>query len=99
MQLFHLISWNCGVSLEDGVNLDHGVGGVGLNHGVGDVNFDHNAPPSKLEEDLPNDGSFKLIALHLKFIEIWTQLCQLNIFWKVPSCQVIVLQWTICNQL
>lgn len=58
---FHLISWNCGVSLKDGANLDHGVGGVGLNHGVGDVNFDHNAPP-KLEEDLPNDGSFKLMS-------------------------------------
>ncbi len=56
MQLSRLISWNCGVSPEDGANLNHGVGGVGLNHGVGDVNFDHNAPPSKLEEDLPNDG-------------------------------------------
>jgi hypothetical protein len=84
LQPFHLISWNCGVSLKDGANLDHGVGGVGLNHGVGDVNFDHNAP-SKLEEDLPNDGSFKLIVLHLKFIEIWTQLCHPNIFWIVQS--------------
>lgn len=93
MQLFHLISWNYGVTLEDGANLDHGVGGVG------DVNFNHNVLPSKLEEDLPNDDNFKLIALHLKFIEIWTQLCNSDIFWSIPSCQIIVLQWTIFNQI